>query len=157
MDAFRRTLSGLGYQEGKKLEIVYRGAGADMKRLPGLAAELVRAKPDAIVANGTPMIAAAQHATRSVPIVMTNSTDPVASGFVASLARPGGNITGSTNIEAEMEGKRLQLLKELVPRLVRVAVISNPDNPGTLAVLREAERVARTNRNCDRRRWCTHP
>jgi len=144
LDSFRRTLSGLGYQEGKNLDIVYRGAGGDYKRLPEFAADLVRAKPDAIVAAGTPMIAAAKRATTSVPIVMTDNPDPVGFGFIVSLARPGGNITGTMNMNAELNGKRLQLLKELVPRLQRVAVLRNPSNSGNLAEWRVAESVART-------------
>ena len=141
VDAFRRTLSGLGYKERQNLEIVYRFAGGDLTRLPDLAAELVRTKPDAIVANGTPMIVAMKRATTSVPIVMANnSQDPVAFGFIASFASPGGNITGETNID--LSGKRFQLLKELVPRLRRVAVVRNPYDPTNLAEWRVMETAA---------------
>ena len=145
LDAFRRTLSGLGYEEGKNLEFVYRFAGGYLKRLPELAAELVQAKPDVIVAEGYTMIAAAKRATTSVPIVMAeNGVDPVGSGVIASFARPGGNITGMTSMRTDSDGKRLQLLKELVPRLRRVAVVRNPSDPGNLAGWRATESAAHT-------------
>jgi len=144
LKAFRRTLAGLGYHEGKNLEIDYRGAGQDIQQLPALALELVRTKPDAIVASAPPAITAAKRATRSVPIVMTDVSDPVGAGFVASLARPGGNITGGANMNDELEGKRVQLLKELIPRLRDVAVLRNPSNTGNLTEWRAAEGVART-------------
>ena len=142
LDAFRRRLSSLGYEEGTNLEIVYRGAGGNVKRLPQLASELVRTKPDAIAANGSPAIAAAKRATGFVPIVMNEVADPVGSGFVTSLARPGGNLTGLTNMAAELGGKRLQLLKELHPSLKRVAVTWNALNPASLTAFREVEREA---------------
>lgn len=138
-DTFRRALSALGYEEGKNLELLSRAA--DPAQLPAFAAELVRAKPDVIVAAGSPEIAAVQHATKSVPIVMLNTSDPFR--FVASLAKPGGNITGLATMDAELEGKRLQLLIELVPRMQRVAVIRDPENPGNLATWRQAQSVAR--------------
>jgi len=140
LDAFRRALSRLGYQEGKNLEVVVHNSGGDLKQLPTLATELVRTNVDVIVASSSPAIAAAQHATRSVPIVMLQTSDPFR--FVASLARPGGNITGEANMDAELEGKRLQLLKELVPRMQRVAIIRDPANLGNLASWREAQSVA---------------
>lgn len=143
LDAFRHTLSGLGYEEGKNLEIVYRVGDGDAARLAAAAAELVQAKPDVIVANGTPMIAAAKHATTSIPIVMTVTPDPVGAGFIASLSRPGGNVTGLADMNVELVGKRLQLLKELVPQLRRVAVLRDPSNPGNLSQWREAEKMAR--------------
>jgi putative tryptophan/tyrosine transport system substrate-binding protein len=143
-DAFFHTLSGLGYQEGKNLEIDYRGADGDYARLPDLAAEIVRAKPDVIVASSAPAIAAAKRATASIPIVMGQSPDPIGSGFVASLARPGGNVTGLTNIGVELAGKWLQLLGELVPRMQRLAVMRNPANPPDLAIWHEAQSMART-------------
>jgi len=139
---FRRTLSGLGYQEGKNLEILYQYANGDPKRLPDLAAGLVRQRPSVIVAATPPAIAAVKRATTSVPIVMTDDSDPVGARFVASLARPGGNITGIADMDLELNGKRLQLLKELVPRLQRVAVIRNPDNPANLAAWRLVESEA---------------
>jgi len=140
-DAFRRTLSGLGYREGTNLEIVYRAAAGDYSRLPTFAADLVRAKPDVIVASSTPAIAAAQRATTSIPIVMAQSADPIASGFVASLARPGGNITGMTSMAEDLVGKQFQLLKELVPRLQRVAVMRHTSS--TPLTWRAAESAAR--------------
>lgn len=144
LDAFRRAMAALGYREGINLEIVYRGAGGNMKRLPQLAAEIVRAKPDVIVASAVLAIAAAKRATTSVPIVMAEVSDPVSAGFIASLARPGGNITGGANMDAELAGKRLQLLKELVPHLRCIAVVRNPANPATMAQWRGAESVLGT-------------
>jgi len=144
LDLMRRALSSLGYMEGKNLEIIDRGGLGDDKQLPLGAAEIVQAQPDVIVASGTVAIAAAKRATTSIPIVFTNSADPVGSGFVSSLARPGGNITGVTNMQVELEDKRLQLLKELVPHLRRVVVVRNPANPGNVAQWRETERAART-------------
>jgi len=104
----------------------------------------VRAKPDAIVVEGPPAIAAAHRATASIPLIMTSNPDPVGAGFVASLARPGGNITGVANMATDLSGKELQLLRELVPHLQRVAVLLNPSNRGDLGVWRLAERVARS-------------
>lgn len=144
--AFFHTLAGLGFREGKNLEIDYRGADGNVERLSGLAAEIVRTKPDVIVASSSPAIAAAKRATTSIPIVMGNSVDPVGSGFVASLARPGANITGPTNIDVELVGKWLQLLGEVAPRMQRIAVTRNPTNSTDLAIWREAERAARTMR-----------
>jgi putative tryptophan/tyrosine transport system substrate-binding protein len=143
LDAFRRTLAGLSYQEGKNLEIVSRAADGYADRLPMLAADIVRAKPDVIVAAGT-AITPTKRATTSIPIVMTNATDPVGAGVVASFARPGGNITGISDMDADLTGKRLQFLKELVPGLRRVAVLRNPSTIGTVMTWREAERSART-------------
>ena len=145
LDAFRRALSGLGYEEGKNLEIAYRFAGGDLKRDSELAAELVQAKPDVIVADGYSMIVAAKRATTSVPIVMAeNGVDPVGSGLIASFAGPGGNITGMTSMRTDLNGKRLQLLKELVPRLRRVAVVRNPSDSGNLVAWRVMESAAHT-------------
>jgi putative tryptophan/tyrosine transport system substrate-binding protein len=144
LPAFLRTLARLGYLEGKNLEIVYRGAGGDLKLLPALATELVRAKPDVIVAHTTPVIAAAQRATSSIPIVMADNGDPVGAGFIASLARPGGNITGPTNMNLALVGKRLQLLKELVPHLRRVVVVRNPSNPAHRSEWQQVESAAHT-------------
>jgi len=144
VDAFRRAMAGLGYREGTNLEIIYRFAGGDVNRLPALAVDLVRAKPDVIVAANTASVAAAKRATTSIPIVMTATSDPVGSGFIASLARPGGNVTGTTNMNTELEGKRLQLLKELVPHLQRVAVLRNISNFANLDSWRETQNVART-------------
>jgi putative tryptophan/tyrosine transport system substrate-binding protein len=142
VSALRGALSALGYQEGKNLEIVYRAANRDLTRLPALAADLVRAKPDVIVVEGTGVIKTIQRVTMSIPIVIVYSSNAVALGFVASLAHPGGNITGMTTGMAELFGKDLQILKELVPHIERVAVIRNPSNAANLASWRVAESVA---------------
>jgi ABC-type uncharacterized transport system substrate-binding protein len=126
VDAFRQGLRDLGYVEGQNFVIEYRGAEGKEERLSDLAAELVRLHVDVIVAVGPSATRAVQHATRTIPIVMTGSADPVAQGFVASLARPGGNITGGSFLMAELPSKRLELLKETVPQSTRVAVLGNP-------------------------------
>jgi putative tryptophan/tyrosine transport system substrate-binding protein len=124
IDVFRQGLRRLGYVEGQNVALEMRYADAKLERLPGLAAELVRLKVDVIVARPNPSIAAAQKATTSIPIVMTSASDPVATGFVASLPQPGGNITGLSNLGSpEFIGKGLQLLKDVVPSLSRVAVL----------------------------------
>jgi putative ABC transport system substrate-binding protein len=130
LDAFRQGLHDLGYVEGQNLIIEVRYAQGNPERLSDLAAELVRLKVDVIVALGGAAIRAAQHATRTIPIVMAGSYDPVVEGFVASLARPGGNITGLSFLQAELPGKRLDLLKETVPQSTRIAVLWNPVGPG---------------------------
>lgn len=124
-DAFRRGLRELGYVEGKNVVIEYRYAQGKSDRLPALVAELVRLKVDVIVTSGAPpVIRAAQQATRTIPIVMPGVVvDPVMAGFVASLARPGGNITGLTDIDSELHPKRLELLKQAFPKISRVAVL----------------------------------
>ena len=127
--AFRKGLQEFGYEEGKTLVIEYRWADGKYERLPELAAELVRSKVDLIVSHGTPGTLAAKQATSVIPIVIANIGDPVATGIVASLARPGGNITGQTYMQFELQGKRLEFLKEAAPRLNRVALLFNPDNP----------------------------
>jgi putative tryptophan/tyrosine transport system substrate-binding protein len=126
VDAFRQGLRELGYVEGQNLVIEYRGAEGRDERLPDLATALVRLPVDVVVAAGPTAIRAAQHATRTIPIVMTGTADPVGDGFVASLARPGGNITGMSLQMVELPGKRLELLKETVPQRTRVAVLANP-------------------------------
>ncbi len=128
-EAFRQGLRDLGYVEGQNLVIEYRNAERNLERLPDLAAELVRLQVDVIVAGGASAIRAAQHATRTIPIVMAGTSDAVAAGFVASLARPGGNITGLSDLSVELPGKRLELLKEAVPQSTRIAVLtSSPAN-----------------------------
>jgi putative ABC transport system substrate-binding protein len=129
VDAFRQGLRDLGYVEGQNLVIVYRGAEGQNERLPDLAAELVGLPVEVIVAVGTAATRAAQQATRTIPIVMTGTPDPVGQGLVASLARPGGNITGVSLLMATLPGKRLELLKETVPQSARVAVLANPASP----------------------------
>jgi len=129
MEAFRQGLQELGYVEGKNISIEYRYAEGKSERLPELAAELVRLQVDVIVAPGTPAVQAAKQATTTIPIVFPGVADPVAFGFVASLARPGGNITGLTNYSRELSGKRVELLKEALPRLSRLAVLRDPRQP----------------------------
>ncbi len=128
--------------EGKNILIEYRYAEAKLDRLPALAAELVRLKVDVMVLAGPASIRPAKEATNTIPIVMANDADPVGSGVVASLARPGGNITGLSNLAPEMGGKRLELLKEIVPRLARVAVLGTSTTTGTAQVLKEMELAA---------------
>jgi putative ABC transport system substrate-binding protein len=128
MEALRAGLRDLGHLEGKNLVIESRWAEGKFDRLPELAAELVHLNVDVILTAGTPGIRAAKNATTTIPVVMVTSGDPVAFGFVASLARPGGNITGSSNFSPELSAKRLELLKEILPRIQRLAVLFNPDN-----------------------------
>ena len=127
--SFREGLRELGYVEGSSITIEYRWAGETEDRFPELASELVRLGADAIVTWGTPAALAAKTATNTIPIVMAASGNPLGTGLIASLARPGGNITGSSSLNLELEGKGLQLLKEIVPKLSRVAVLWNPGNP----------------------------
>ncbi len=143
-DAFRQGLRGLGYIENRSISVEARFAEGSYDRLPDLAAELVRLRVDVIVAYSTPATKAARDATRTIPIVMSAVVDPVATGLVASLGRPGGNITGLSMMAPELIGKQIQLLKELVPKVSRVAVLWNPANPSNEPQLREAEVAART-------------
>ncbi len=143
IEAFRRGLLDLGYVEGKNIVIEYRWAQGKYDRLPDLAAELVRLKVDLIVTHGTPGPLAAKRATTTIPIVMGVSGDAVGTGLVASIARPGGNITGSTFFFPELMAKRLELLKEAVPSVRRMAVLVNPDNPGMGPVLKAMEATGR--------------
>jgi putative tryptophan/tyrosine transport system substrate-binding protein len=129
IEAFRQGLRELGYVEGKNINIEIRYAEGKLERLPELAEELVRQKLDIIVAAGTPPVQAAKRATTTIPIVFPGVADPVAFGFVASLARPGGNLTGLTNYSPELSGKRVELLKEALPRISRVAVLRDPRLP----------------------------
>ena len=143
IEAFQQGLRELGYVEGKNIVIEYRYAEGKPDRLPALAAELVRLQVDVIVTAGATDTRAAKQATATIPIVMAQDNDPVGSGFVASLARPGGNITGLANVSPEVSGKRLELLKESVSKLSRVAVLGNATNPGNAQALRETEDAAR--------------
>jgi len=129
---FRQGLRELGYLEGKNILIEYRYAEGKSDRLPDLAAELVRIKVDVIVTTDTPAIRAAKQATTTIPIVMANVADPVATGLVASLARPGGNITGLSNLAPDLDQKRLELLKETLPKATRVALIWQSGNPAQM-------------------------
>ena len=140
---FREGLRELGYVEGQNIAIEFRSAEGKYDQLPSLAAELVRLKVDVIVTFSPPAIQAAKQATGTIPIVMAGIIDPVAAGFVASLARPGGNITGLALMAPEMVAKQLELLKELVPKVSRVAVLGNPANTGTAPQLRHAQDAAR--------------
>jgi putative ABC transport system substrate-binding protein len=142
-EAFRQGLRELGYVEGKNIVIEYRHAEGKYDRLPSLAAELVRLNVDIIVTASTQAAQAGQQATRSIPIVMTVVSDPVESGLVSSLARPGGNVTGLSLLHPELSGKRVELLKEVIPKLSRVAVLSNLSNPIIPPLLRETEAAAR--------------
>jgi putative tryptophan/tyrosine transport system substrate-binding protein len=135
----REGLGELGYVEGKNIVIESRYAQEKLDRLPSLAAELVRLKVDIIVTAGGQATRAAKEATPTIPIVMTNDPDPVGSGFVASLARPAGNITGLSTLAPELSGKRLELLGEVLPRLSRVTVLGNSTNPGNAQSLKETE------------------
>jgi len=143
-DGFLEGLRQLGYVEGQNLVIERRFSEGRYERLPALAAELVRLKVDVIVAGGAPAPEAAQRATSTIPIVMLNHGDPVGSGLVASLARPGRNVTGLSFIAPDLVGKQLQLLKEVVPGISRVAVLSDPTVPAQALMLREAEVAARS-------------
>jgi ABC-type uncharacterized transport system substrate-binding protein len=144
IEAFRQGLRELGYVEGKNIVIEYRYAERKFDRLPALAAELVRLKVDLIVTTGPTVTRAAKGATTTVPIVMTSDTDPIGNGFVASLARPGGNITGLSALAPELSGKQLELLKEVVPRLSRLAVFGTSTNPGNSQMLGEVKRAIAT-------------
>jgi putative ABC transport system substrate-binding protein len=128
-EAFRQGLHELGYVEGQNLVIEYRYAEGSLDRLRDLADELVRLKVDVIVTGGVAAVRAAQHATRTIPTVMAGTFDPLGQGLVASLAHPGGNITGLSFLSAELPGKRLELLKETVPQSTHIAVLANPANP----------------------------
>ena len=141
-EAFRQALRELGYVEGKSIVIEWRYLRGKEDRRPALAAELVRLKVDVIVAGGSGDIQAAKDATATIPIVMITGGDAVASGFVASLGRPGGNITGLSTLRPELSGKRLEILKETVPRLARVAFIASPANQDYSQELKEIELAA---------------
>jgi putative tryptophan/tyrosine transport system substrate-binding protein len=145
--AFLQGLRDLGYAEGRNVVIEYRDAGGKSERLPALAAELVALKVDVILAGGTPQALAAKQATKTIPIVFTSSTDPVTDGLVTTLARPGGNVTGlSTTTAPEILGKRLELLKQAVPGVTRVAVLWQPGSQGERTnkdMLKGAEVAAR--------------
>jgi putative ABC transport system substrate-binding protein len=144
VEAFLQKLHDLGYAEGQNVSVEYRWAEGHDDRLAGLAAELVRSHVDVIVTTGTPAAFAAKQATTTIPIVMASAGDPVRSGLVASLARPGGNVTGFTVLGPELEGKRLDLLKQAVPRISRVAVLWNSANPAIRFYYQETLAAART-------------
>jgi putative ABC transport system substrate-binding protein len=142
IDAFRQSLRELGYVEGKNILIEYRYAEDKLDRLPALAAELVRLKVEVIVTGGPGSTRALKEATATIPIVMAQDIDPVGTGFVASLARPGGNITGLATFAPEISGKQLELLKEIAPKISRVAVLGTSTTPGSAEMLKEVELAA---------------
>ena len=143
VEAFRQKLRELGHVDGESIAIEYRWAEGQDSRLPKLAGELVRLKSDVIVTTGTPGTLAAIQATKTVPIVMASSADPVASGLVLSLARPSGNVTGFTILGPELEGKRLELLLQTVPGLSRLAILWNPSNPGIVSYFETVRNAGR--------------
>ncbi len=144
LEAFRQGLKEYGWIEGQNISVEYRFAEGKEDALPGIAAELVRLRPDVIVAEGTVATRAAKTVTQTIPIVMATSNDPVGTGLVASLNRPGGNVTGSSLQTDELSGKRLQLLTEIVPGLARVAVLSDPLNPSMAAIVEQTRAAAET-------------
>ena len=141
-ESFQQGLRELGYTEGKNIFIEYQYADRTFDRLPALAAELVRLNVNLIVTEGPTAIRFAKEATSTIPIVMAQDPDPVGTGFVASLARPGGNITGLSSLRPELSGKRVDLLKEIVPRLSRLAVLGTSSTPGNAQSLKETELAA---------------
>jgi putative tryptophan/tyrosine transport system substrate-binding protein len=143
IEAFRQGLRELSYVEGKNIVIEWRSADGKLDRLPALAAELVRLKVAVIVTSGGAPTRRAKEATSTIPIVMTNDPDPVGDGFVASLARPGGNITGLSTFAPELSGKRLEILREVVPKLSRVAVLGSSTATGYAQTLKEIEPAAK--------------
>ncbi len=140
--AFLQGMRELGYVEGKNLVIEWRLAEGKVERLPGLAAELVQLKVDVILAAGVQPTSAAQKATTTIPIVMGNSIDPVGSGFVASLARPGGNITGLSNLIGDLGPKHFEMLRSMAPKLSRVGILLNPTNSGHATILKTVQTAA---------------
>jgi putative tryptophan/tyrosine transport system substrate-binding protein len=142
-EAFRQGLREVGYTEGKDILVEYRYAEEKLEQLPTYAAELVALKPDVIVSGGPTPTRAATQATKTIPIVMTFDSDPVGNGFVASLARPGGNVTGLSNVAPEISGKRVEILKEIIPKVSRVAVLGMSSNPGNALSLKQTELAAR--------------
>jgi len=142
-DAFRQGLRDLGYIEGKNIQVEYRYAEAREDHVPSLVAELVQLKVDALVSPYRPAIRAAKQATKTIPIVMVTTGDPVADGLVDSLARPGGNITGLTRLTRELSGKRLELLKEVVPTISRVGVLLDADSTTAGNAFKDYEAAAR--------------
>src|SRR5213593_1008206 len=139
VDAFRQGLRELGYLKGKNIAVEYRFAEGKEDRLLNLVSELVGSKVEIIVTDGTAVTRAVKNATKTIPIVMASDGDPVGNLFVASLARPGGNITGLTNLLAGLSGKRLEVLKDAVPGISRFGIIWNPENPASMTGLKETQ------------------
>ena len=143
VEAFRQGLRDVGYVEGKTILVDYRYIEGKLDRIPSLVAELVQLKVDVLVLVALPSIRAAKQATKTIPIVMVATVDPVATGIVDSLAHPGGNITGLTRLTRELSGKRLELLKEVVPEISRVGVLWETDDPAAAIAFKEYEVAAR--------------
>jgi putative ABC transport system substrate-binding protein len=143
LNAFRQGLRELGYIDGKNIVVEYRYADGKLNRVPALAAEMVRLNVEVILTGGSAATRPAKEATTTIPIVMAQDTDPVGNGFVTSLARPGGNITGLSIVAPEIGGKQLELLKESVPKLLRVVVPSNPDEASYAQLRKETELAAK--------------
>ena len=143
IEVFRQGLRDLGYIEGKNIVVEYRYAEGNLDRAPGFIAELVQLKVDVLIATFLPAIRAAKEATKTIPIVMVITLDPVSTGLVDSLARPGGNITGLARLTRDLSGKRLELFKELVPGISRVGVLWDTNAPGPVLALKEYETAAR--------------
>ena len=144
LDAFRQALVELGYKEGQNLEIAYRSSDGRDERFASLASELVGLKVDLILTRGTTASLAAKNATRTIPVVMASVGDPIGTGLVASLGRPGGNVTGLSALNVEIYAKRVELLRELLPRLTRIAGLFNMGNPVLLLQWEEVQRAARS-------------
>jgi putative tryptophan/tyrosine transport system substrate-binding protein len=143
IEGFRQGLRELAYVEGQNIAIEWRYAEGKEELVPKLAAELVQLNVEIIVTDGTNVTRAAKNATRTIPIVMASDADPVGNGFVASLARPGGNVTGLVALLAELSGKRLELLKEAIPGISRVGILWNPENPSSVSGFKETQEAAR--------------
>jgi putative ABC transport system substrate-binding protein len=144
VEGFRQGLRELGYVEGKNIAIEWRYAEGKEELVPKLAAELVQLNVEIILTDGTNVTRAAKNATKAIPIVMASDADPVGNGFVASLARPGGNVTGLVNLIAGLSGKRLELLKEAIPGISRVGIVWNPENPSSVSGFKETQKAALT-------------
>jgi putative tryptophan/tyrosine transport system substrate-binding protein len=144
IEGFRQGLRELAYVEGKNIAIEWRYAEGKGELVPKLAAELVQLNVEIIVTGGTNVTRAAKNATKTIPVVMASDADPVGNGFVASLARPGGNVTGLINLHAGLSGKRLELLKEAIPGILRVGILWNPETPSSVSGFKETQEAART-------------
>jgi putative tryptophan/tyrosine transport system substrate-binding protein len=144
VEAFKLGLKELGYIEGRNIKTEYRYAEGKLDRLPSLAEELVHLKVDVIVTGGPQATRPAKKATDTIPIVMASDSDPIGNGFVASLARPGGNVTGLSALSSEISGKQLELMKEIVPNFSRVSVLENSNEPANPQSLKEIELIAKT-------------
>jgi putative ABC transport system substrate-binding protein len=143
IEAFRQALGDLGYIEGKNILVEYRYAEGEQDRIPSLVTELVQLKVDVVVVTALTAVRVAKQATKTIPIVMVILSDPVATGIIDSLARPGGNITGLTRLTRELSGKRLELLKEAIPGIARASVLWDADAPGAAAALKEYQAASR--------------